>query len=1345
VKLLIAEDIPLSRKLLRAQLEADGHTVVEAANGAEALETLERAPVDGVISDVLMPIMDGFRLCLEIRRNPRLGTLPFVLYTSTHDSPEDRQLAQSVGADGYIAKPSPAPVILEALRMATPEQRALRADAPARPDEVYVLKQYNEALVRKLVERNAEIETAIKHLKEVHEEVRSTEARFRALVENGFDAVSMLKVDGTVLYRSPAAVRVLGYSIEELYGQKPFDLVHPDDLPLANRLFAKLVAIPEERTHSVLRYRHKDGSWRWLEGSGINLLEQPEIGAVVINYRDVTERKLQEQSIENLSRVRAVTTAINSAIVRSHEQQVLFDEACRIAVEHGKFGLAWIGMIDAATREVAAVAWAGIGTEELKRYKTVPGAGAPEEQGTVSRAILECQPAIIEDLAAEPVYPPRGRRRQAMLRLGYHSVISLPLLAENAVVGTLTLCAREPGFFTDEEVRLLTEVAANISFALEHIGRQQKIEKLSRVRAVSSGINSAIVRSRTRQEIFDEACRIAIEHGKFGIAWIGTFDARTFEITPVATAGIEAANPLTREKLVIREDTPQIGSMLGVAIRERRPVYNNDIAADAEVGGKRRQEAVRRGYRSAIALPLIVNGEVFGSCSLFARERGFFDEEEVGLLTELAGNISFALDHMAKQEKIEKLSRVRAVSSGIDVAIVRTHEPQALFEETCRIAVEHGKFELIMIAAVDAERREIQPLAWAGYSAETANGVNWASIDNSQGTVREAILTRKPAVRDDIEGETAIGALRREALDRGFRSIVTLPLVVDDNVVAVITLCAAGRGFFDKDELALFEEVAADVSFALGAMARDRQLAAARERLDLAMRGAGFGVWDWWDVTDPAKVWRSARANELLCLGSEPAPQSLPGLIAQVHPEDLPRIEDAVRATLHDGTPYHIEFRVQRSPGTYHWLRSRGHTIRDASGKVVRLLGVVEDIDELRQIFKAMPGAVIIFNRAGVIDSVNDAAVTLFGYSEDEMTGRPLATVFAPESAPSVSEIETLPADTPVFRAEKLCRGKNGERIPVLYSATRMSGAEAEQRHFICVALDMREQKQLEVELHQAQKLESVGRLAAGIAHEINTPIQFVGDSVHFAKDAMTDLARLIEAYQAALRAITEGAPAAEAGAQLARIEDEIDLPYLQENVPKSLDRVLDGVGRVATIVHAMKDFAHPDQKEMVPVDLNQAILNTLTIARNEYKYVAEVVTELTDLPQVTCHPGEVNQVILNVVVNAAHAIGEIVKDSDRRGLIRVSTRSEGDDVLVTISDTGGGIPEAIRDRVFDPFFTTKDVGRGTGQGLAIARSVVRDKHGGELTFDSEPGKGTTFLIRLPIHGAIQRQAEERP
>jgi PAS domain S-box-containing protein len=292
----------------------------------------------------------------------------------------------------------------------------------------------------------------------------------------------------------------------------------------------------------------------------------------------------------------------------------------------------------------------------------------------------------------------------------------------------------------------------------------------------------------------------------------------------------------------------------------------------------------------------------------------------------------------------------------------------------------------------------------------------------------------------------------------------------------------------------------------------------------------------------------------------------------------------------------------------------------------------------------------------------------------------------------------------------------------------------AGKRFLVGVIRDVTDRKQLEAELGQARKLEAVGQLASGIAHEINTPTQYVGDGIHFLKGAFEGYRRLAGQYRRAVEVLAASGGQEALVGEIRETEQDLDLPYLEANVPGSFNSCEDGISRISTIVRAMKEFAHPDQSEKAPADLNQALQTTLAIAKNEYKYVADVATEFGELPPVFCHVGELNQVFLNLIVNAAHAIGDVVGSAGGKGTIRIRTSRDGDMVQIDIADTGSGIPESIRHRIFDPFFTTKEVGKGTGQGLAIARSTVVTKHRGCLTFETEIGKGTTFIVRLPIN-----------
>ena len=278
-------------------------------------------------------------------------------------------------------------------------------------------------------------------------------------------------------------------------------------------------------------------------------------------------------------------------------------------------------------------------------------------------------------------------------------------------------------------------------------------------------------------------------------------------------------------------------------------------------------------------------------------------------------------------------------------------------------------------------------------------------------------------------------------------------------------------------------------------------------------------------------------------------------------------------------------------------------------------------------------------------------------------------------------------------------------------------------------------------QLAQAQKLESIGQLAAGIAHEINTPAQYVGDNIRFLNEAFDDVGQIREQYRLLLEAVKSGHPVNELLDTIDAAAGRADLEYLVREIPKALSQSLEGIERITGIVRAMKEFSHPGTGTKTNIDLNKAIESTITVARNEYKYVADMVMELDPgLPLVPCLPGEFNQVVLNLVINAAHAIAEKLKnDPETRGTITIGTRADGEFAEVRIKDTGSGIREEIRSRIFDPFFTTKEVGKGTGQGLAISRSVVVNKHGGTIDFVTELGRGTTFIVKLPLAGSAGR------
>lgn len=377
----------------------------------------------------------------------------------------------------------------------------------------------------------------------------------------------------------------------------------------------------------------------------------------------------------------------------------------------------------------------------------------------------------------------------------------------------------------------------------------------------------------------------------------------------------------------------------------------------------------------------------------------------------------------------------------------------------------------------------------------------------------------------------------------------------------------------------------------------------------------------------------------------------------------------------------------------------------------------------LQKLYQALPSAMLVVNSDGEIVQCNRSATEMLGLSEEA-----LLCSTASDICEKVDKIVKLQMNIKgAYQEEQEWKNSNGSYFPVLVSASVLDDTDVFDCSYVFIASDLRERKQMELELRHSQKLESIGQLAAGVAHEINTPMQYIGDNVYFIQDSIQDLLGYVKKFGSDSEDNFESAE--ERKRIISEYEEEIDLPYLTDRLPTAAERTLHGVERVSKIVSAMKAFSHPSH-EKAQADLNAAIDTTLTVAKSEYKYVAEIKKDYEDLPMITCNVGDINQVILNLVVNASHAIAD--KKDKGLGLIEIKTYKKGDNVVISIKDSGNGIPDNVKDRIFEPFFTTKEVGKGTGQGLALAYVVIVEKHKGQIYFESTVGEGTVFYIELP-------------
>ncbi len=539
------------------------------------------------------------------------------------------------------------------------------------------------------------------------------------------------------------------------------------------------------------------------------------------------------------------------------------------------------------------------------------------------------------------------------------------------------------------------------------------------------------------------------------------------------------------------------------------------------------------------------------------------------------------------------------------------------------------------------------------------------------------------------------------------------------------------------------------------AAADQRLILGSPSLLGLILSATNDGFMDWnlaTGVIEYSERWKAQLGYE------EPELPDSPDLWRTLsHPDDIGEAESLLRDHTDNLWPFAYTWRMRHKNGDWRWLLCRAVTTHDARGVANRCVCVFTDLTDQvsteRRLAELTRRSDLLLASAGEglvgidfegrITFANPAALEILGHSEDGLAGCRFSQVIS----------HGCPADRPcTFAACPILRpfSDGGAHKSTNVRFGRKSGPPVlvdflctpaiEQKVVVGVVLtfrDVTEQRRVEAQQMQGQKLEALGQLSAGIAHEINTPMQFIGDNVAFLGPAFSDLLKLVGQYREALQVLQASVRQPELFGRIAQAEAAADLDYLTASIPGAIASTRDGVLRVSKIVYAMKEFSHPGRTEKSFTDLNKAVECAATISANAWKHVARLELKLApDLPNVKCHSGEINQVILNLIVNAAHAIEDVVLPGGPGvplGTLTIETLVRAGFAEIRISDTGAGVPESVRDRLFEPFFTTKGVGRGTGQGLTLARSIVVERHGGFITFDTVLGEGTRFTVGLPL------------
>src|SRR6266850_1812826 len=785
IRVLIAEDVAAEAELEIRELKRAGLRVTPRIvdHRDDFVAALREFTPHVILSDFSMPGFDGME-ALALAREISPDT-PFIFVSGTIGE-EYAIRALKGGAVDYVLKSN-------LVRLPVAVTRALE-----------------EAKERGERQRaQAELDVARDRLRER---------------EAGLNRAQVMAKLGHVITGADGAFESWSETLPSLIGVEPsqmpkstrewLEMLHPDD---RERLRGASIEAGVKGTRVDVEYRlqRPDGAWMH-----IRQVIEPMPGQSVAagserwfsTLQDVTEAKEAETRIIRLNRVYAVLSGINALIVRVRDREELLKEACRIAIEHGKFRMAWIGLVDREAMLVKPVAWHGTDAEYIHLMPLGLVDAEVHGRGLAGRAVRERTAITVDDMTQDP----RILLRKEALERGFRSLVMLPLMIAEEAVGVLALYAGEVGFFDEEEMKLLRELAGDIAFALEHMQKEDRLRRLTRVNAMLSGINGVIARVRDRRELFQEACRIAVDTGGLRFAWLSIVDEKEMSLKPVASAGAdEGVLNMIQSGLSLRDEAPEGHGISAVAVRERRALVVNDTQSDPRIRHKKGLH--ERGVRSAAILPLIVAGRAVGSFGLHSGEAGFFDEEEMEVLNELAGNIAFALDHIEKEEKVERLTRVYAVLSGINAAILRIRDRQELFQEACRIAIEDGKFRMAWLGIVDREAKIVKPVASAGDVRDFFDAAPLAVAaagSGGHGLAGRAVRDKKPMISNDVRNDPQ-RLMRKELDERGINSLAVIPLIVDSEAIGVLALYAGEVGAFDDEEMRLLLELAGDIAFAL--------------------------------------------------------------------------------------------------------------------------------------------------------------------------------------------------------------------------------------------------------------------------------------------------------------------------------------------------------------------------------------------------------------------------------------------------------------------------------------------------------------------------------------------------
>ncbi|HXG44298.1 MAG TPA: PAS domain S-box protein [Gemmatimonadales bacterium] len=1337
-RVLVVNADPEVRGALRALLLDNHYDVEEAANAPDALVRAGRRPPDLLLTDLLPPALGGFDLLRRWKAEPALRAIPVLVLTAACRDPEDEQLIRALGAEAVVRRPAAPEATLAAIRdlldRAAAGSTAGTAGFPgASPD-----------LERLLAGRWVAAQEA---LVEVERALGQREARLRTIIATEPECIKLLARDGSLLEMNPAGLRMLeAESFEEVRLRCVYPLVVEEHRAAFRALIERAFA----GASGTLEFEMVGlkGGRRWLETQATPLRDAAgRVEAVLGVTRDITERKRTELALrESEARYRTLfESAADPVLVADREGRLLDANAaaCR-AFGYDRDELIGLRAVDILAPEEAprvgpeiARLRAGEVVRSEWRCRRKDGTGF---DGEVHATVLPDGRllGVLRDVSEQ-------RRSAAALERARER---LQHIVEATNAGTWEWNVQTGETVFDE--RWAAMLGYRLS-ELEPVGsdtwtRLAHPDDLARA-------NALLARHFAGElPYYDMELRLRHKDGR----WVWVHDrGRVIDRTPDGrplwmfgtqtdiTERKEAEAALQRSEAQFRlliAHAPEAIVLLDVATgkfvlanaaaerlfklpeRDLFKVGPVDLSPPAQPDGRPSAAKARELIEAALA----GDTPAFEWTHLDAEGREIPCEVRLLRLeaegrTVVRGSIVDIAERKAAERRIRQLNRTYAMLSEVNQAIVRERDLRVLLATICRVAVERGGFPLVWIGLADGEGR-LRVAAHAGAGPDTLALVR-ALVEGPEpdcAFTYEALRAGVPAACQDIAADPRAKGWRAAALARGFAAMASLPLRVAGRAAGTFNLYAGEREFFDPEELGLLTELAADIGFALEVAERERE----RVRAEQALRESEERFREIAETVEEVFWIGDARGERIQYVS--PAYERIWGrprsaLLetphdwqAAVHPDDRDRVARDTGSPA--GADCDLEYRIVRPEGEVRWVRHRALPVRDSAGQVVRVVTVASDITDrklaqaelerreqrFRLLIENAPDMILVVDDTGVLRFRSPSATQVFGYQDEEMMGRNVLELVHPDDLPAVqaalAEARANPG-RPV-RAEFRARHREGHWL-TLETVGRSLPEQAPEGFIVLNARDRTEVLRLEEQFRQAQKLEAIGRLAGGVAHDFNNILAVV---LMQADLTLTD-------------------------------------PGLTEETRESLQAIRAAARRAGDLTRQLLLFGRRQVMQPRELDLNAAVTSLAGMLQRLLGEDVHLELHLHPVPlTVRADPGMLDQVLMNLAVNARDAMpggGRLVIETTTRTVTpdlaaRYPQAAPGEYACVRVADTGHGIPADVLPHIFEPFFTTKEPGKGTGLGLATVFGIVK-QHGGAVAVFSEPGQGATFEILLPV------------